>query len=257
MKKPYIRKYTQITDFTVWIVDGNYIRRHIDKQFTNFGQYHRFNYIPDHEFWIDREYSGDESLFFISHMLVEHRLMAQGKSFDEAFEKADLVERSERKKSRLFRSVSKIKKISVLINKIHKRLIKKYSQGKLKVWMVDGELVRDLFYIDFTEGGHDKVYKFIPENEVWIDDDLSPSERKYVLLHELYERNLMCIGWPYYVDVKESLDTRGNLLKTAHGAASALEYHFRHNPKDIEKRLLEEVKKSNNFYLHFKPENKD
>ncbi len=256
MKRPYIKKYTKVSNFTVWIVDGSYIRMHIDKQFTNFGQHYRFKYIPDNELWIDKEHSGDESLFFISHMLVEHKLMSEGHLFDYAIERADIIEKSERKKSKLFKNVSRIKVNSRLIQKVHKQLIKKYSQDKLKVWIVNGELVRDLFYIDFTEGGHDKVYRFIPENEVWIDDDLSPRERKYILLHELYERNLMCIGWPYYVDTKESLDKRGNLLKTAHGAASALEYHFRHNPKDIEKRLLEEVKKSNNFYLHFKPENK-
>lgn len=256
MKKPYIKKYTKISNFTVWIVDGSYIRMHIDKQFTNFGQHYRFKYIPDNEFWIDREHSGDESLFFISHMLVEHRLMAKGKSFDSAIDKANMAEKSERKKSKFFKSVSKMKTDSGLIRRVHKKLIKKYSLDKLKVWIVNGELVRDLFYIDFTEGGHDKVYKFIPENEVWIDDDLSPKEIGFILLHELYERNLMCIGWPYYVNVKESLDKRGNLLKTAHGAASALEYHYRHNPKELNKRLLEEVKKSNNFYLHFRPENK-
>ena len=52
--------------------------------------------------------------------------------------------------------------------------------------------MRSVFDIDFTAGGHDYVYEFVPENEVWIDDDIEEQERGYVLLHELHERN----RWP-------------------------------------------------------------
>ena len=59
--------------------------------------------------------------------------------------------------------------------------IKKYS-GAVKVWIIQGGLVRSLYFIHFTEGGHDLVYPhFVPKNEVWLDDDLSPGERKFVL----------------------------------------------------------------------------
>ena len=39
----------------VWVVDGEYIRTYVDEEFTNFGQHYRFPYIPENEFWLDRE----------------------------------------------------------------------------------------------------------------------------------------------------------------------------------------------------------
>ncbi|MEI8243574.1 MAG: hypothetical protein WCI17_09935 [bacterium] len=48
-KKPYLQKLTKRGDIVVWIVDGSYIRGHIDEEFTNFGQHLRFPYIPDNE----------------------------------------------------------------------------------------------------------------------------------------------------------------------------------------------------------------
>lgn len=47
LKPPYLRKDEQRGDFQVWIVDGSYIRGHIDEEFTNFGQHYRFPYIPE------------------------------------------------------------------------------------------------------------------------------------------------------------------------------------------------------------------
>ena len=79
------------------------------------------------------------------------------------------------------REISKLSKKKAIEN-IHKQLLKKYS-GAIKVWIIQGGLVRSLYFIDFTEGGHDLVYPhFIPKNEVWLDDDLSPGERKPVSL---------------------------------------------------------------------------
>ena len=160
-------------------------------------------------------------------MLVTYYLMSHGKSHKEAVARADAIERKERSKSKLIQS--KIKKIpkKKLVQKVHKRLLIKYSK-KIKVWIVNGELVRDLLFLDFTEGGHDKVYPFIPSNEVWLDDDSTAKERKFILLHEIHERNLMDKGWDY---------------EKAHRSASEIEYFCRHNPKILEKNLTNEFKK--------------
>lgn len=224
MKKPYIKKYGKISKFTVWIVDGNYIRENIDEEFTNFGQHYRFRFIPKNEFWIDKEYGiGREERFFIDHMLVENRLMGEGKSYNNALNKADMIERSERQKLKI------IKKKEVLIKKVCRKLLKKYSKNNLKVYIVNGRLVRSIFFIDFTEGGHDKVYNFIPKNEIWIDDDVNPKERKFILLHEVHERNLISKGLKY---------------QEAHKESSEIEYYYRHNPKKIDKILSGEIKNS-------------
>ena len=98
-KQPYVKKAGQRGLISVWIVDGAYVRTHIDEEFTNYGQHYAFTFIPKDEFWIDREGKPDELKFFVDHLLIEHRLMARGISYDDALEAADRAERAERKKS--------------------------------------------------------------------------------------------------------------------------------------------------------------
>ena len=244
LKKPYIKKFSKISDFTVWIVDGKYIRSNIDEEFTNCGQHHQFHYIPKNEFWIDKERIPGEEKYYIDSMLTVDRLLKKGLSHKEATKIADRLEKRERAKSELMKKRGKLKKYSKeLTDSVHKNLLQKYSSPKLKVWIVNGEAVRDLFFLDFTEGGHGFVYPFIPKDEVWIDDDIEPDEIKFVLLHELHERNLMKKGWCYDTDTKDNLKT-GKIKKSAHGDSSRIEYYCRKHPKEIDKKLKEEVKKN-------------
>ena len=74
----YIEKVDERGDLKVWIVDGAYIRGHIDEEFANFGQHYRYPYIPVNELWVDCEAEHDERQFFIDHLLVEPRLMVEG-----------------------------------------------------------------------------------------------------------------------------------------------------------------------------------
>lgn len=228
MKKPYISKIKSVGEFNCFYVDGTYIRKNINEEFTNFGQHHRFKFIPKKEFWIDNERVKGDTDFYISHLIVEYSLMEKGSSFKKAVVKADKVETNERKKSKYFLKNKKVL-IKRPLEKIHKKLWKKYSQGEIKVWIVDGELVRDLYFVDFTEGGHDNVYDFVPKNEVWIDNDLFLKDRKFVLLHEVHERNLMATGMKYH---------------PAHHSSSLIEQHCRNKVKDVDKYLEKEFKKS-------------
>jgi len=228
MKKPYIKKFSKISKFDVWIVDGKYIRDNIDEEFTNYGQHYRFDFIPENEFWIDKERVEGEEKYFIDSMLITNRLMAQGVSHKEAVKAADNIEKRERAKDYLMKKGKTKQGTKEEIVTIHKKLLEEYSKN-LKVWLVDGEAVRDLFFLDFTEGGHGKVYPFIPENEVWIDDDIDKDEIKFVLLHELHERNLMSEGMKY---------------EDAHKSSSEIEYYCRQHPKELDKKLKEEIEKN-------------
>ena len=58
-----------------------------------------------------------------------------------------------------------------------------------------------------------------------MDDDIEESERGYVLLHELHERNRMATGWPY---------------SKAHAESSRLEYRCRHHPDELHDALGKE-----------------
>jgi ABC-type taurine transport system substrate-binding protein len=71
------------------------------------------------------------------------------------------------------------------------------STPTLKVWLVDGGKVRDKLLEDFVLAGHDKVYNFVPNGEVWVEDSLSVKDMNAVLAHELHERKLMSGGMSY------------------------------------------------------------
>ncbi|MDP2947218.1 MAG: hypothetical protein Q8N88_03815 [Nanoarchaeota archaeon] len=242
VKKPYIKKFKEIADFTVWIVDGCYIREHIDEEFTNYGQHYRFKFIPKNELWIDRARKSGEEKYYIDSMLVMHRLIAEGISHNKAAKIADKIEQRERAKSELMQQELKIKNDNQkLLDSIHEKLLKNYSKNGINVWVVNGEAVRDLFFLDFVEGGHSYIYPFIPKNEVWIEDDVKSKEIKYVLLHELHERNLMAKGWCYDVDTSANLKT-GTIKKGAHPDSSRIEYYCRLHPKETEKKIAMEIK---------------
>ena len=231
MKKPYIKKFSGISGFKVFIVDGEYIRENMDEEFTNFGQHYLFDFIPKNEFWIDKERVGWEYKYYINSMLTINRLLAKGMKRDDAIKIADRQEKSEREKSRFIKKRIKLRKYpKKLIDSVHKDLLQKYSTEKVKVWVVSGEVVRSLFFLDFTEGGHSYVYSFIPKDEVWIDDDVEPDELKFVLLHELHERNLMSKRMKY---------------EPAHARSSKIEYYCRKHKGEINKKLKSEIKKNN------------
>jgi hypothetical protein len=223
LKPPYIKEIGKRGKITIWIVDGTYVRTHMDEEFTNYAQYLVFDCIPKNEFWLDKEAGNHEEKFFIDHLLVEHRLMEKGMPYDDALAAADKAEMAERVRAGDVRKLTKGGNLPDG-SKVHERLWKQLESG-ISVWIVNGRLVRSVFDDDFTEGGHDYVYEFVPKNEVWIDNDLEELERPYVLLHELHERNLMAKGWTY---------------TKAHEDSSKIEYHNRHHPNELHLALANE-----------------
>ena len=226
LKDVYLKKIGRHGPLTAWLVNGGLIRANLAKEFTNFGQHFRFSIIPEYELWIDNEAVQNERDFFVDHLLIEWRLMRQGKSYLEACETADAKEKAERQKTKDLKKISLKNGLPSPIG-VHLRLLDKISVKNNKnpgvsVWLVDGRLVRSAFNVEFTEGGHDLVYRFVPKNEVWIDNDILPAERPYIILHELYERDLMAAALSY---------------PRAHRRASVVEWESRHNDKKLNKNL--------------------
>jgi hypothetical protein len=211
---PKIRKICEAEGFEVWSVDGGVIRKDIDKEFTNFGQHYLFDFIPKNEFWIDQEEASTEVRYYITHLLEEYKLMEDGMDYEEAITKANDAEENEREEEAKEQSN----------DDIHKSILGKLEDG-VTVWEVDGSVVRNLHKVDFTEGGHDKVYDFVPANEVWIDDAVSKHERPFVLIHELHERGLMDKGMDY---------------DKAHRKSSNLEHKCRLDHSEADKALDDE-----------------
>ncbi|MGE5140562.1 MAG: hypothetical protein ACM3JD_13935 [Rudaea sp.] len=219
---PYQERLGKRSGIVLWRVDGAYIRTNIDEEFSDYGHHYTYPYIPKGEFWVDQN-TPEETEFFVRHMLTEYRLMEQGKSQDDAREQADQVEAEERRKAG---DVERVRGENKLADpeKVHLRLLKKL-ETPVSVWIVNGRLVRSVFDQDFTEGGHEHVYEYVPGNEVWIDDQVTDQERPYVILHELHERNLMEKGWDY---------------DAAHADSSKLEKHMRHHPEELHQALSNE-----------------
>ena len=83
-----------------------------------------------------------------------------------------------------------------------------------KVYTVNGDYVKVNHSIEFVEGGNFKVYDFIPENEIWIDNKVDEKDFKFIILHE-------------YVEVKQML--KGLDYDSAHKIANEVELEHRVN----------------------------
>ena len=192
-EEPYVKMLRKIGNLTVWIVDGKYIRDNIDVEFTNFAQHYRFpKFIPKNELWIGKEVKQHDQSFYVTHLLEEFKQMDSGKDYDTALKIADRKEKASRKKA----APPQDKEYKNDPKKLQTKLLKTLPNG-VKVFLIRGNKVRELFDIDFTEGGHDLVYKYIPSNTIWLDDDLQPEDRDLILLHEMTERHKMQGGWSY------------------------------------------------------------
>ena len=248
MKKPYLKKIGKFSEYTVWYVNGYLIRKNYDKEFTNFGSRKYFEFIPKYELWIDYENGKKEAIYFIDNFIRIQRELKKGKTYDEAVKIANKYEKRERNKSKFIQKIKKIRQKEKILKKIYrKQLFSKYTKN-IKIWLVRGDLVRSLFFLDFTEGGHDKVYDFVPKNEIWIDDNVYKKEIPYVLVHELHERYLIGKGWVYDsggIGVFSRKAKKGE--KSAHFEAEKIEEYCRNNPKEVKKILLREIKKTDSL----------
>lgn len=180
---------------SLWVVDGVYIRNNIDIEFDNYGQWWDFTYIPKNEGWLDRETEPDEWPFFLTRMEVERRLLGQRLAQRLIWPTARRAEKALRRRAGDLQEVDNRGRRDP--TRTHRKLWKKLRSG-VRVWIVNGRLVRSGFDLDFTAGGHDLVYpRYVPRGEVWIDDDVAEGERPFVLIHELRERSLMAKGRSY------------------------------------------------------------
>lgn len=247
MKRPYIKKIGEFNGFKAFYVNGYYLRKFYDKEFTNFGTNKYFDFIPKNEVWIDYENGNKEAEYFLDNFFAIQKELKKGKTYDEAVKIANILEKRQRDKSQALKKIKSKPKKDILKHIHKKQIFKKYTKN-LKIWIVRGDLVRSLYFLDYTEGGHDKVYKFVPKNEVWIDDDVYKKEIPFVLVHELHERYLMSKGWVYDsegIGVFTRKARKGT--KSAHFAAEKLETWCRNHPKKVKDALIKEINNNEKF----------
>ncbi len=174
MYRPYLKYLGEFGKFRTYVVEGSYIRGNIDIEFTNFGSNADFpDMIPKDELWLDVEQVPNERSLFLGHMLASEEMGHKVGKRWETYQRSKTPN----------------------IKNVRKALLE--IRDGFQVWVVDGKAVRDQFDVNFTEGGHHLRYKYIPENEIWLDDDLVPGERGPLLEHELSEVHLMQDGMGY------------------------------------------------------------
>ena len=91
--------------------------------------------------------------------------------------------------------------------------------------MVDGAVVRGYIDPEFTQGGHEVVYPYIPGGEVWIEKALHPKEVPFVLQHEVLERKLMLKGKSYDVAHEYAIVSEKE-MRRAHGGFYPLDEKY-------------------------------
>lgn len=158
-------------------VNGFKIRNTID---TDFGGHYTSDYaayIPRGEVWVE-DYLKPEISLILNILKTEKAFFSKKRPFSEL---------------RRF-LMAEAKKHGTPPN----FYVRTEKKGKLRIVYVDGRIVRK--YIDpyFISGGHEFVYNYIPKNEVWIDDRNYKEESSFVLVHEVFERQLMAKGRDYH-----------------------------------------------------------
>lgn len=236
----HIKKIAQTPSESIWIVDGERVRKELNENFVQSGHHARFPFIPSDEFWIDMNTDLREWKLFIDRHIAERVLSISPLSQKERIRIADNFERQERKALLNKETKCPPKNTSHLLKRIRKTLLfpEKTSEA-LRIWKVDGKLVRDFLFLGYDAGGHDLVYPWIPEGEIWLEEALSQKAQKFILLHELHERALMAQGKRY---------------REAHQGATLVEDWFRDHADGLDERIWKEYKQ--NLGTHTKASSK-
>jgi len=159
---------------TIKLVDGFKIRNTVDVEFAMIGDNSKFTYIPVGQIWIEKYHAFEKE--FILKYFLRRKMLSKKIGYEGA-------------KTKL--RPSKIQPLT----SVSKTLIVKI--GLLKIFLVDGFIVRKQIDPGFCLGGHYMVYRYIPKNELWLDVAVDQNELPYILTHELRELELMKHGMSY------------------------------------------------------------
>jgi hypothetical protein len=200
--------------YKIWFIDGNRVRLKLYREFLYGGNDQRYLFNPKGEIWIDNAVSCEEFEMTLAHELNERHLMAKfGWTYEQAHDSSLALELIMRHQfEEICRSheaslpkmpvtdYENLKEIKDIPDSIQLQNIYRIPMGErngIKIWIVDGYLVRKDFYPDFGFSGNDLSYHFIPPKEVWIDGQISAEETEYSIGTELMERDLMLKGKSY------------------------------------------------------------
>jgi hypothetical protein len=244
---PKLNKKRVLThaEYTVYSVNGLTVRNvaEPDEEFGNFAANDEFpDLIPKGEIWISEKLAEREGIFFIVSALTRLSREAAGatqKSYDDGLEAERLLR--ERITGLEFRN-----------GKPHERVpeeiyLEEYIQlpdpkGTVRVWNIRGDLARNYYKTDYTEGGHGYVYPWVPRTEIWIEDGVDRREIPFILCHEYLERRMMRDAGLEYDRAHEIASKVEYDLRLAKGATPLLTGgHRMLGKRDLPKLVADEV----------------
>jgi hypothetical protein len=165
----------------------------VDEEFDNFADREDFpDLIPEGEVWISDKVARREGQFFIANALARLQARAEGASAETAYTVGLNAERKLR---------AEVTGLEYRAGKPHQRIpgkvyVREYAtipdeRFPIKVWRVDGCVVRCFYKTDYVEGGHGYVYPWVPKDEIWVETALDPAEVPFIVTHEYTEHRLM------------------------------------------------------------------
>jgi hypothetical protein len=117
------------------------------------------------------------------------------------------------------------------------------------VYLVDGAYVRDNIEVSWIGGGHGFEDDFIPEDEIWVENEPTDEDSEHLFIHEITEYLLMRYGKMAYDQAHEMANSieaivRGNDNQADSNEEKKTEQGYgKNNPKDKAKRKTAVVMK--------------
>ena len=211
--------YKKINEYEVFLIDDYKFRNHSIEmeEFGAFATHLDFEIIPVNNIWISKYIQEKERDLFIENALKQLDMSMYGVDRMNAYETALVLEKNLRMK------INGSTKNT--LEEVYSSVYHEFRWQGIKIYLVDGNVVRNLYKTDFVEGGHGYVYSWIPKGEIWVEMDLHPDEIPLMILHEMVERTLM----------KE----KDEQYAYAHKVAGKVEFSFR--PDKFKKQDVESL----------------
>ena len=137
--------------------------------------------VPEGVYWLDDIYKDEYKDLFHTRKTMDFLMESKGLTYEKA---KDSIRKSCRKQ---FPDSD--------ITQCFVGQIGEVAEGR--VMLGNGAKIRREFDPSYKYGGHWKVYDYIPEGIIIIDDKVLRQERKYILRHEHLELQLMLRGMDY------------------------------------------------------------
>lgn len=158
-------------------VDGFEVRNKIWTDFSGIASRDENPLLPEGQLWLENVLTDDASL--VGAYLLRRELVNEGMSRQDA-RKAIRSSAFYRGGIEWFKGMEEVTRLS-----------------GVRVFLVDGSVLRSQFDPFFLLGGHDLVYDYVFPESVWIDRKVDRRDWKYTILHEVEERRLMAKGMSY------------------------------------------------------------